>query len=252
MPATDRLDSERLFHDAQARHRAADLALRGLVFADDDWLDHESWVRPAVARLGELSGRRVLDYGCGHGMAAVVLARRGAAVTAFDLSDEYLREAARRAGANGVRVAFVKADGHALPFVDGTFDAVWGNAILHHLDLTIAGRELIRILRPGGVAVFCEPWGDNPLLALVRRRFPYPGKARTPDERPLRSRDLARLRESFPGLEVEGFQLLSMVRRAVRAPRLIAGLERCDRWLLRAVPGVKKMCRYVVLTLRRG
>jgi len=55
----------------------------------------------------------VLDYGCGHGMAAVVLARRGARVTAFDLSARYVAEAAARARANGVNVGFLQADGEA-------------------------------------------------------------------------------------------------------------------------------------------
>ncbi len=49
-----------------------------------------------MARLGDVAGLPVLDYGCGHGMAAVVLARRGAHVMAFDLSPGYLTEARRR------------------------------------------------------------------------------------------------------------------------------------------------------------
>ena len=79
MPATDRLRQERQFHDDQARARAATFAAdpARLRFSDADYLDHESWVRPAFAKLGDVRGRRVLDYGCGHGMAAVVLARRG-------------------------------------------------------------------------------------------------------------------------------------------------------------------------------
>src|SRR5919199_1431749 len=81
-----------------------------LRFDDDAYLDHETWIRPALARLGDVRGLRVLDYGCGHGMAAVVLARRGARVTAFDLSPGYLAEARRRARANGVTVDFVQGD----------------------------------------------------------------------------------------------------------------------------------------------
>ena len=47
----------------------------------------------------------------------------------------------RAAGAaNDVVVNFIQADGHALPFPDAAFDAIWGNAILHHLDLRRAGR----------------------------------------------------------------------------------------------------------------
>jgi SAM-dependent methyltransferase len=251
MTATARLATEQAFHDRQARRRARTFDRRpgDLSFRDADYLDHETWVRPAFAALGELAGRRVLDYGCGHGMASVVLARAGADVTAFDLSAAYLAEARRRAAANGVRVAFVQADSEHLPFADASFDAVWGCAILHHLDLGRAGRELHRVLRPGGVAVFCEPWGGNPLLEFARRRLPYPGKERTPDERPLCDRDLPALRAAFPSLTVQGFQLLGMVRRV--APCLAGPLDRGDAWLLRAAPGLARFCRYAVVTMRR-
>src|SRR5438874_4612936 len=160
MAGTDRRTTEQEFHDRQAADRAGSFRAgrADLRFNDADYLDHETWVRPAFAKLGDLRGKRVLDYGCGHGMAAVVLARAGAAVTAFDLSPGYVTEAREGATANGVTVECVVADGEDLPFPDGTFDAVWGSAILHHLDLSRAGRELSRVLKPGGVAVFCEPW----------------------------------------------------------------------------------------------
>jgi SAM-dependent methyltransferase len=251
MTGPERRVTEAAFHDRQAAERAADLVEARLRFADADWLDHETWIRPAFARLGPLAGRRVLDHGCGHGMAAVVLARAGARVTAFDLSAGYLAEARRRAAANGVAVDLVVADGERLPFADASFDAVWGNAVLHHLDLGRAAAELRRVLRPGGVAVFCEPWGENPLLTLARRRLPYPGKGRTPDERPLRLRDLRPLRRAFPALHVEGHQLLGMLRRVLPPGRFVRALERADAALLGRLPALRRFCRYVVLTLRR-
>jgi SAM-dependent methyltransferase len=251
--ATDRLQSERAFHDQQARQRGITFAEwpEALHFDEAAYLDHETWVRPALARLGDVAGLRVLDYGCGHGMAAVLLARRGARVTAFDLSAGYLSEAARRAAANGVRLDLVQADGERLPFADASFDRAWGNAVLHHLDVGVAGRELFRVLRPGGVAVFCEPWGENPLLRWARRRLPYRGKQRTADEEPLRRRQVRALEHIFPTVEVSGYQMLSMLRRVVRPGRLTAALERCDVVLLRRLPGLQRFCRYVVLTLRR-
>src|SRR5262249_24259962 len=156
-----------------------------------------------------------------------------------------------RAEANDVRIVFLCAAAESLPFADSSFDRVWGNAVLHHLDLGRAARELRRVLRPDGVAVFCEPWGGNPLLNWARARLPYPGKGRTPDERPLRPRDLRVLRRVFPGLTVQGFQLLSMARRVLRRGRLTAALERWDESLLARLPGLQRFCRYVVLVFRR-
>jgi SAM-dependent methyltransferase len=253
MTGTDRRIAEQEFHDRQAAERAASYrsGRADLVFEDAAFLDHETWVRPAFSRLGNLRGRRALDYGCGHGMAAVVLARAGAAVAAFDLSPGYVAEARARAAANGVRVEFSVADGEALPFPDESFDVVWGNAVLHHLDLARAGRELFRVMRPGAAAVFCEPWGGNPLLGLARRWLPYPGKDRTPDERPLTSRDLAPLRTVFPSLEFEGFQLFGMLRRIAGRARAWSVVDRIDAALLRHVPPLGNLCRYAVLTLRK-
>jgi ubiquinone/menaquinone biosynthesis C-methylase UbiE len=253
MAATDRLNSEQTFHDRQARQRVATLGRYPdtLRFADDVYLDHETWIRPALTQLGDLRGLRVLDYGCGHGMAAVVLSRRGAHVTAFDLSHGYLEEASLRARANQVAVRFVQADGERLPFADAAFDRIWGNAILHHLDLRIAGPELARVLRPGGIAVFCEPWGENPFLNWARKRLPYPGKERTPDEQPLRRHHLRLLRQTFPHVDVRGYQLLSMARRVLRRGRVVAGLDWCDDQLLTRVPALQHFCRYVILTLRK-
>lgn len=250
--ATDRLQSEQGFHDRQAKHRSATFLQRAdaLHIEVDSYLDHETWIRPAFARLGDVRGLDVLDYGCGHGMAAVVLARKGARVTGLDLSPVYLAEAQRRAEANGADVDFVQADANRLPFADASFDRVWGNAILHHLDLERVSRELRRVLRPGGIAVFCEPWGENPLLNVARRRLAYPGKQRTPDEQPLRQRDLVFLRKVFPKVEARGFQLVSMVRRLMRPGRLVRLLDRGDDCLLTRLPFLQRFCRYMVLTLR--
>jgi SAM-dependent methyltransferase len=248
-----RIEHERQFHDSQAATRAERFAdLASLRFRDADYLDHETWIRPAFNRLGDLCGKRVLDYGCGHGMASVVLARHGADVTGFDLSTGYVEEARRRAAANEVEAEFLQADAEHLPFDDHSFDAVWGCAILHHLDLRQAGAELRRVLRPGGVAVFCEPWGGNPLLELARRHLPYPGKHRTPDERPLRPGDLPPLREAFVDLTVRGYQLFGMAGRLIRRERRSGGqLDRLDSALLARWPRLEKWCRYVVIELRR-
>jgi hypothetical protein len=97
------------------------------------------------------------------------------------------------------------------------------------------------------VAVFCEPWGENPVLNLARRRLPYRGKGRTPDERPLARQDVTALRRAFQHVEVRGFQLLGMLRRAVPTGRWQGVLECCDKALLRGLPPLRRLCRYVVI-----
>jgi SAM-dependent methyltransferase len=253
MTGTDRRSSEQEFHDQQAAERARSFRTgrANLIFRDEAFLDHETWIRPAFAHLGVLTGKHALDYGCGHGMAAVVLARLGATVAAFDLSPGYVLEAQERAIANGVEVECVVADGEELPFPDASFDVIWGNAILHHLNLDRAGRELHRVLKVGGTAVFCEPWGENPLLAFARHRLPYPGKDRTPDEQPLTSRDLGPLRAIFPVVEMEGFQLFGMIRRVLRKEKVSQLLDSFDARLLSWIPGLRHWCRYAVITLHR-
>ncbi len=250
--AQERRASEQIFHDRQAAERADSFrdGSADLRFDTNAYLDHETWMRPAFAALGDLRGKAALDYGCGHGMAAVAMARAGAKVTAFDLSPGYVNECRMRAAVNEVSVECLTADGEELPFADASFDAVWGNAILHHLDLAKAGCELKRVLKPGGVAVFCEPWGGNPLLGFARCALPYPGKHRTPDEQPLSRRDLAPLHALFPSVHVRGFQLLGMVRRVWQNPRALRILDAADARLLHVVPLFGNWCRYVVIVLQ--
>jgi 2-polyprenyl-3-methyl-5-hydroxy-6-metoxy-1,4-benzoquinol methylase len=63
----------------------------------------ESAVMPGMAEfLGDLSDRRVLEYGCGLGELTVLLARSGASVTSFDISEASVAVAQRRAEINGL------------------------------------------------------------------------------------------------------------------------------------------------------
>src|SRR5258708_657293 len=128
MPVIGRHLHEQRFHDQQAGERCAYFEQRKieLRFDDSAYLDHETWIRPAFTQLGDVRGKSILDYGCGHGMASVVLARHGAIVTGFDLSAGYVAEAQRRAVANDVEATFLQADAERLPFDDASFDAVWG------------------------------------------------------------------------------------------------------------------------------
>ncbi len=213
------------------------------------YADQHHLLRGMGEFLGELNGLHVLEYGCGLGELTVVLARSGANVTTFDLSAESIEVARRRAAHNGVaeRITFVVANGEDLPFGDGRFDVAVGKAVLHHLEPTLAARELARVLRPGGRAAFSEPLGTNPFLVLARDRVPYPGKHERGADRPLTRADLAAWREPFERLTLRPLQLFSMVERMFGHHRRLTPLHALDRWLLNREPRLWPWCRYGVL-----
>jgi ubiquinone/menaquinone biosynthesis C-methylase UbiE len=77
-------------------------------------------------------------------------------VWALDISEDLIRLAQRRLAVNGRAgtAQFIVASAHELPFPDASIDVVFGIAILHHLDLKLVSREVLRVLRPGGRAIF--------------------------------------------------------------------------------------------------
>ncbi|MEV4251461.1 class I SAM-dependent methyltransferase [Streptosporangium canum] len=106
--------------------------------------------RPAMLELaGDVTGRRILDAGCGSGPLFSALRDRGAIVTGVDASAGMLELARQRLGADAdLRVVDLASP---LPFPDDAFDDVIASLVLHYLEdwgPTLA--ELRRVLRPGG------------------------------------------------------------------------------------------------------
>jgi ubiquinone/menaquinone biosynthesis C-methylase UbiE len=107
--------------------------------------------RPALLDLvGNVSGLAVLDVGCGPGFYAQELIRRGAAVTAFDVSAEMVRLAGARLGV-GVDLRVADLHDPLTWLADESQDVAVLALVLHHLeDRRGALAELRRVLRPAG------------------------------------------------------------------------------------------------------
>lgn len=142
--------------------------------------------------LGPVAGKTVLDYGCGNGENALLLARRKARVLGLDVSDALLSLARTRLALNGSTgmTTFFAGSAHDLPLPDHSVDVVFGIAILHHLDLQRAASEVLRVLRPGGRAIFQEPVRDSRMLKAIRRLVPYRAADVSDYERPLTTREI--------------------------------------------------------------
>ncbi|HLD29247.1 MAG TPA: methyltransferase domain-containing protein [bacterium] len=109
-------------------------------------------------KLPEIENLLVL--GCGSGYLLLHLARMNKAKKYFgmDISSGMVKACGQNAASLGKRVFLSAADGEMLPFRDGTFDAVIGHAVLHHIpDVQQTLKEVYRTLKPGGFCFFSEP-----------------------------------------------------------------------------------------------
>ena len=188
--------------------------------------------------LGDVRGKTVLEYGCGDGENTVVLANRGARVIAFDISPELLAVAKERLEVNRCEgVELLIGSAHNLPLPDESIDVVFGMAILHHLDLEIASREIRRVLKKDGRGIFEEPLRNSKLYAWARQFFPMQADV-SPFERPLTDREIEDFATSRPQ-RARTFQLLLSSVASVlpfRRQRAVRLCARLDTSLLRLVP----------------
>jgi 2-polyprenyl-3-methyl-5-hydroxy-6-metoxy-1,4-benzoquinol methylase len=126
--------------------------------------------RPAVLELvGDVSGQRVLDAGCGPGLYSEELLARGADLVAVDASAAMVELARTRLGA---RAQVVRADlNEPLPFANSEFDLIVCALVIHHIDDREAClREFFRTLRPGGRVVLST---QHPTTDWLRKGGSY-------------------------------------------------------------------------------
>lgn len=137
-------------------------------------------VEALLDRAGVSPGSRVLDLGTGTGVAAASVVERGASVVGVDFSESMITEARQAMPETEFRVASAES----LPFEDRSFDAVVGNAVLHHL--AEPGRSLgeaHRVLEPQG-RIACSLWAEPESLEAFGLFFAaveqYAGSAELP------------------------------------------------------------------------
>ena len=137
-----------------------------------------SWLHDAACApsLGS-----VLEVGCGQGsgVQAITDQFRPRAIDAFDVDPAQVARADARRGnlaGKGTTLRLWVGDAERIPVADGSYDAVFELAVLHHLpDWRAALAEIERVLRPGGLFLFeelsLEFFTDIPIVSTLIRRF---------------------------------------------------------------------------------
>jgi SAM-dependent methyltransferase len=148
-------------HRAETRDAYDQLARVWSATTDDG--PYNAWLeRPALRSLvpQPLTGRRVLDAGCGSGSQCAWLLEQGAEPVGVDFSPRMVDEAARRCQG---RARFLVADlAEPLPLEPKSFDGVTCSLALHYLrEWDVALQSFATALRPGGWAVISldHPFG---------------------------------------------------------------------------------------------
>jgi SAM-dependent methyltransferase len=201
--------------------------------------------------LNQEPGKLVLDMACGEGKETLAFALQGLRVIGVDLSHSQLLRTRQliESHAAAEHVHFVQANVEQLPFARNTLPAVFGKAILHHVDVSTAQHEVLRVLKPCGRATFAEPLSDHPLFRLARKLTP---QWRTLDEHPLTYGELQDFANSFAQSETGAAFLLAPVAYVLRlVPGLRAlfrpvhsSLQRLDRALFKYMPMLRQMAWY--------
>ena len=109
------------------------------------------------------------------------------------------------------------------------------------------GPEILRVLKPGGKAVFCEALGDNPginaMRAVLRRAIPTINRT---GGRPLKTVDIEAAFKAASHVEIRRMNILGMAKRIISnrnavSASVLSGLKRVDAMLLR-YPACQSLC----------
>jgi len=203
--------------------------------------------------LANSPNNTILEYGCGPGSYSFILAQNKAKkVIGIDISEVAIEKAKKTAQEKNLanNTEFIVMNAEELDFNNNYFDMICGTAILHHLDLEKSFKELSRVLKSGGRAIFIEPLGHNLFINLYRKLTP---SMRTEDEHPLLQKDLDKIKKYFPNAKFQYFYLITLLafpfRKLPGFKLLVKFLDILDKILFTVFPFLRKYAWQVIIQI---
>jgi ubiquinone/menaquinone biosynthesis C-methylase UbiE len=239
---------ERKFYNEKAKELLLNLSEKELLY--DPCATFPLRYKYFHSLFSDIKGKKVLDCGCGTGYHSVLCAKKGALVTAIDISEEMLKISKMRAKYNGVldKIHFCLMSVEEMSFSKREiFDIVIGCGVLHHLQLELAGKRISEVLKKGGKAIFLEPLINSRLLLWIRSLIPVPCHE-SPGGGGLTYKDITTFGSFFRKTSIKHF--LHIFTR-IKIEKLESILDRIDSVLLLNFPSLRKLAGGVVIEYTR-
>ena len=201
---TNRLEKEQSFHDKRFKGDDSERKEVGKYYSVNK--NQNNRYIETISKY--CKGKKLLEYGCGTGRESKKWLKLGAILTGIDISPEGIKKAKEKIVNTDYNADYFVMNAERTEFPDDSFDIAVGTGIIHHLNLLISYKELYRILKKNGHAIFAEPLGHNPFINLYRALTP---QMRTEDEHPLSLEDIRLLNKYFHNVEIEYFSLFTLL-----------------------------------------
>ena len=199
---TDKNLREKKFHNelqSKSKGRFENIFYKAIYNSDEDFFH--------FLKLNSMHSK-ILDYGCGAGHSLnKVLKFNPKKLIGIDISDISIKKAKDNID-DLSKVELLVDNCENTNFEDDSFDIVYGEGILHHLNISVCLREIKRILKSDGKFLFVEPLGTNPIINFYRKLTP---KSRSIDEHPLKGDDFKLIENQFKNIKIKYYGLLTLV-----------------------------------------
>ena len=241
---------ERKFYDEEAQSYLDDFKEETFLYDPNEEMPFSH--KYFYSQFTDIQDRRILDIGCGYGFTSVNLAKRGARINSIDISPKMIELTRRNAQFNNVEkeIEAKVMSAQEMDFRDDTFDFVVGLGVLHHLNLELTGKEISRVLKPEGRALFIEQRIPFKFLIFVRSIFP--NKCfESPGGSQLSDKEIESFSSNFASCQIEYFLFLKKFARFPIIKRYEKQLDRIDVKLIKKCPWLKKIYWTFVIQLSK-
>ncbi len=225
-------------------------------------------MRFITKQIGNFDGKKILDVGCGLGEVSIYFALKGANVTALDISSGMLKKTSQLAKLNGVKIKTHLATAEDFNFSNNEkFDVIYMGNCLHHANIDQSMKNVVSHLNKDGIFLSWDPIAYNPIINIYRL---IATKVRTPDEHPLKLRDIKLIKNYFKFSETNYFWFTTLIifmlmfivqlknpnkerfwktviYESKKWEWLYKPLERLDKIILKVFPPLKLLCWNVVI-----